>query len=104
MVVLMGPMVFWLGSILEAFIFNEMNSKRIYKDLADRGYKFKFTDDKVVDLKETPIYLRFMPIFNILSTANCILEYNYLVDNTIAFLKEEDMVLPMTAEEKSIIK
>lgn len=98
--VFMGPMVFWLGSILEAFIFNEMNSKRIYKDLADRGYKFKFTDDKVVDLKETPMYLRFIPIFNLLSTANCILEYNYLVDNTIAFLKEEDMVLPMTAEEK----
>lgn len=95
----MGPMVFWIGSILEAFIFNGMNSKRLYKDLADAGYKFKFTDDMVVDLKESPLYRRFIPILNLVDTANNILEYNYFVGNTIEYLKREGMVSPMSKEE-----
>lgn len=40
----MGPLVFWLGSILESFIFTRLNSRRLYKDLADRGYKLKYMD------------------------------------------------------------
>ena len=42
----MGPLVFWLGSILESFIFTRLNSRRLYKDLADRGYKLKYMDGR----------------------------------------------------------
>ena len=34
----MGELIFWGGSIVETFIFNELNSKKLYKDLADRYY------------------------------------------------------------------
>ena len=62
----MGPMVFWIGSIIETFIFNYLNSKRVYKDLADRGYKVKFTGYNELYMKETPLIERFIPFFNIL--------------------------------------
>ncbi len=47
----MGPLVFWLGSILESFIFTRLNSRRLYKDLADRGYKLKYMDGQKIKLK-----------------------------------------------------
>ena len=47
----MGPLVFWLGSILESFIFTRLNSRRLYKDLADRGYKLKYMDKEDLAIK-----------------------------------------------------
>lgn len=38
-------LIFWGGSIIETFIFNELNSKKLYKDLADKGFKVKIIDD-----------------------------------------------------------
>lgn len=92
----MGPLVFWLGSILESFIFTRLNSRRLYKDLADRGYKLKYMDGQKIKLKESPVYMRFIPFFNLLDTADSILEYNYLLDNTIEYLKNENMISKMT--------
>lgn len=96
----MGPLVFWLGSILESFIFTRLNSRRLYKDLADRGYKLKYMDGQKIKLKESPVYMRFIPFFNLLDTADSILEYNYLLDNTIEYLKNENMISLMTQKER----
>ena len=41
----MGELIFWGGSIIETFIFNELNSKKFYRDLADKGFKVKIIDD-----------------------------------------------------------
>ena len=38
-------LIFWGGSIIETFIFNELNYKMLYKDLADKGFKVKIIDD-----------------------------------------------------------
>lgn len=38
-------LIFWGGSIIETFIFNELNYKKLYKDLADKGFKVKIIDD-----------------------------------------------------------
>ena len=38
-------LIFWGGSIIETFIFNDLNSKKLYKDLADKGFKVKIIDD-----------------------------------------------------------
>lgn len=38
-------LIFWGGSIIVTFIFNELNSKKLYKDLADKGFKVKIIDD-----------------------------------------------------------
>lgn len=38
-------LIFWGGSIIETFIFNELNYKNLYKDLADKGFKVKIIDD-----------------------------------------------------------
>ena len=32
--------------IIETFIFNELNYKKLYKDLADKGFKVKIIDDR----------------------------------------------------------
>ena len=96
----MGPMVFWIGSILESFIFTRLNSRRLYKDLADRGYKLKYMDDQEIKLEESPLYMHFIPFFNLLETAGSILEYNYLLDNTIEYFKNENMVSPMNQKER----
>ena len=100
----MGPMVFWIGSIIETFIFNYLNSKRVYKDLADRGYKVKFTGYNELDMKETPVIERFIPFFNILGIACNILEYNYTFDDMVRKLNSIDFLLPMTKEEKELYK
>lgn len=96
----MGPMVFWIGSILESFIFTRLNSRRLYKDLADRGYKLKYMDDQEIKLEESPLYMHFIPFLNLLETAGSILEYNYLLDNTIEYFKNENMVSPMNQKER----
>ena len=67
----MGPLVFWLGSILESFIFTRLNSRRLYKDLADRGYKLKYMDGQKIKLKESPVCMRFIPFFNQIGRASC---------------------------------
>ena len=100
----MGPLVFWLGSILESFIFTRLNSRRLYKDLADRGYKLKYMDGQKIKLKESPVCMRFIPFFNLLDTADSILEYNYLLDNTIEYLKNENMISLMTQKEREYYK
>ena len=41
----MAQLIFWGGSIIETFIFNELNYKKLYKDLADKGFKIKIIDD-----------------------------------------------------------
>lgn len=38
-------LIFWGGSIIVTFIFNELNSKKLYKDLAYKGFKVKIIDD-----------------------------------------------------------
>ncbi len=38
-------LIFWGGSIIVTFIFNELNSKKLYKDLVDKGFKVKIIDD-----------------------------------------------------------
>ena len=38
-------LIFGGGSIIETFIFNELNYKKLYKDLADNGFKVKIIDD-----------------------------------------------------------
>ena len=38
-------LIFWGGSIIETFIFNELNYKKLYKDLAYKGFKVKIIDD-----------------------------------------------------------
>ena len=38
-------LIFWGRSIIETFIFNELNYKKLYKDLADKGFKVKIIDD-----------------------------------------------------------
>lgn len=38
-------LIFWGGSIIETFIFNEFNYKKLYRDLADKGFKVKIIDD-----------------------------------------------------------
>lgn len=100
----MGPLVFWLGSILESFIFTRLNSRRLYKDLADRGYKLKYMDGQKIKLEESPVYMRFIPFFNLLDTAGSIMEYNYLLDNTIEYLKNENMISLMTQKEREYYK
>ncbi len=40
-------LIFWGGSIIETFIFNDLNSKKLYKDLADKGFKVKIIDDGI---------------------------------------------------------
>ena len=100
----MGPLVFWLGSILESFIFTRLNSRRLYKDLADRGYKLKYMDGQKIKLKESPVCMRFIPFFNLLDTADSILEYNYLLDNTIEYLTNENMISLMTQKEREYYK
>lgn len=42
---LIKKLIFWGGSIIETFIFNELNYKKLYKDLADKGFKVKIIDD-----------------------------------------------------------
>lgn len=37
----MEELIFWGGSIIETFIFNELNYKKLYRDLADKGFKVK---------------------------------------------------------------
>ena len=37
--------IFGGGSIIETFIFNELNYKKLYKDLAYKGFKVKIIDD-----------------------------------------------------------
>ena len=40
-------LIFWGGSIIETFIFNDLNSKKLYKDLDDKGFKVKIIDDGI---------------------------------------------------------
>ena len=98
----MGPMVFWIGSIIETFIFNYLNSKRVYKDLADRGYKVKFTGYNELYMEETPLVERFIPFFNILGIACNIQKYNDTVDEMVRNLNRIGFLLPMTKEEKEL--
>lgn len=72
----MGELIFWGGSIVETFIFNELNSKKLYKDLADRGFKVKIIDDGGIYMHKVPMYLRFIPFFNLLATFQYIMQYN----------------------------
>ena len=37
-------LIFWGGSIIETFIFNELNYKKLYKDLAYKGFQVKIID------------------------------------------------------------
>lgn len=101
-VIFMGPMVFWIGSIIETFIFNYLNSKRVYKDLADRGYKVKFTGYNELYMEETPLVERFIPFFNILGIACNIQKYNDTVDEMVRNLNRIGFLLPMTKEEKEL--
>ena len=100
----MGPMVFWIGSIIETFIFNYLNSRRVYKDLADRGYKVKFTGYNELYMKETPLVERFIPFFNILGIACNIQKYNDTVDEKVRELNRLGFLLPMTKDEKELYK
>lgn len=43
----MGKLIFLGCCIIETFIFNELNYKKLYKDLADKGFKVKIIDDGI---------------------------------------------------------
>lgn len=100
----MGQLVFWIGSIIETYIFNELNSKKLYKDLADRGYKVKIIDDGGIYLQDVPFYLQFIPFVNIMAVAEYILRSNITIDETIFYFQSESMILPLTESEKAFYR
>ena len=104
--VLEGMMVitlYTIGKILEEKAIN--NSRKSIKDLLDIKEPFAYlVDGQKIKLKESPVYMRFIPFFNLLDTADSILEYNYLLDNTIEYLKNENMISLMTQKEREYYK
>lgn len=100
----MGELIFWGGSIVETFIFNELNSKKLYKDLADRGFKVKIIDDGGIYMHEAPMYLRFIPFFNLLATFQCIMQYNEMIDETIFYFQSKGMISPLTKKERELYR
>ena len=102
--------LFCIGTVGVSKTAEIVNSLRVFKDAADRGYKLKhatmveinITDDNEnVQLRKLA---RWVPIVNILRSYNDIIDYNNNTDVIFDALSSMDLIEEMTEKEKEIYK
>ena len=102
--------LFCIGTVGVSKTAEIVNSLRVFKDAADRGYKLKQAtrveinitdDDEDVQLRKLA---RWIPIVNILHSYNDIIDYNNNTDVIFDALSSMDLIEEMTEKEKEIYK
>ncbi len=91
----MESFFFYLATILESFIFQEINQNRLYYDAGADGYKVKIEDDD--SLLQLSFLIKFIPLVNLGEVLYHIIDYNLNKNEIIKYLKEQNLLLPFTA-------
>lgn len=97
----MNYLIMWLTTIVLSNIMDFANYMRLYKDLADSGYKFNMEKLKEFGLNtnnENKI-LRLIPGLNMLNSVKKTMTYNDIRENAIDSLRVMNMLEEMTKEE-----
>lgn len=84
---MMASFIFYLGTILEAFILQRINQDCLYNDAGKKGYKIKIEDDD--SILQLVFLVKFIPVVNLLEGFYHIINYNLNKDEIIAYLKEK---------------
>ena len=96
----MGPLLFYLGSVLETFAFNYLNQNRLYVDAGENGYKVRIEDDE--SLLQLTFLVKFIPLVNLGYIFYHIINYNLNREEIIEYLKNNHLLEPFTKGEKSL--
>ena len=91
---IMASFIFYLGTILEAFILQRINQDCLYNDAGKEGYKIKIEDDD--SILQLAFLAKFIPVVNLLEGFYHIINYNLNKDEIIACLKEKNLMEPFT--------
>ncbi len=91
---MMVSFIFYLGTILEAFILQRINQDCLYNDAGKEGYKIKIEDDD--SILQLAFLAKFIPVVNLLEGFYHIINYNLNKDEIIAYLKEKNLMEPFT--------
>ena len=91
---MMVSFIFYLGTILEAFILQRINQDCLYNDAGKEGYKIKIEDDD--SILQLAFLAKFIPVVNLLEGFYHIINYNLNKDEIIAYLKEKKLMEPFT--------
>lgn len=93
----MGPLLFYLGSILETFTFNYLNQNRLYLDVGKAGYKIIIEDDE--SLLQLTFLVKFIPLINLGYVLYHIINYNLNRNEIIEYLRNNHLIEPLTKGE-----
>lgn len=102
----MGFLTIWIGTTIMSFIIDVGNKLRLYKDLADNGYKMNFSKTKNVASNLDPeganiaFISKFIPIYNVLMTIGHTIEYNNSKEGIVRNLQILGLLEEMSDEEK----
>lgn len=95
----MGPLIFYLGSVIECILANSHNQDRLFKDLADYGYKMNLQNSNLTYVEETSNLVLFVPFLNLVDTCLQIQKYNRNIDAILEHLQAEELLTPLTTAE-----
>ena len=91
---IMASFIFYLGTILEAFILQRINQDCLYNDAGKKGYKIKIEDDD--SILQLAFLVKFIPVVNLLEGFYHIINYNLNKDKIIAYIKEKNLMETFT--------
>lgn len=98
--------VIWIGTIITSFIMEIKNELRIFKDIADSGYKIdikrlsEFSRQANPDASKVSLISLLMPVLNIWDVLKRTLMYNNARCTIIDQLNVIDLLIKMTKEEE----
>ena len=95
----MGPLIFYLGSIIECILANSSNQDRLFKDLADHGYKINLRNNNLTYVPTTSNLVLFVPFLNLIDTCLQIQKYNHNIHAILKRLQAENLLIPLTTAE-----
>ena len=104
--IVVNILLFWGGTELVAFLINCSTSFRVIKDLADSGYKLKYSNlssslkKMKSTIKEENEILKHLPIGNVVNSIMMGMAYIYNKEKVFTGLKVLDLVEELSDFEK----